>query len=224
MTAAVTVLDQNPLPFPWPHAGEILTQAIEAPGATLYVSIATAPKSGGPQLRLAQSAVPAALGAQLRNLRLTDAKSDAAVSLTASATSGAMGVARTAGSSLALVGEATSSNAKTDQALFEFNLPDSYVSGANLAFDVNCETTGSGTLNAASTTMAVAALSEVNGGETPLPVSAAQEIPATAGDLIFTVAGAGLVPGSHVVLELAMLITSSSGANVGQVNSISYTA
>jgi hypothetical protein len=190
----------------------------------LYVTTATAPLAGGPQLCIAQDFVPAALGARVRSLPLTGAKSDAGVRLTASATAGAMGVSRTAGASLTLVGEATSSNAVTDEALFEFNLPDSYVPGANLAFDVNCETTGSGTINAASTTMTVAAYSEVNGVEAALAVSAAQEIPATAGDLTFTVSGAGLALGSHLVLELAMLVTTSSGSNTGQINGVSYTA
>jgi len=159
-----------------------------------------------------------------RYLALTSAKSDAGVALSATASSGAMGVSRTAGSSLVLVGEATSANAKTDKAMFEFDLPDTYVANANIPVTVNCNYSGAGTVTAASTTMTVSAYTEANGVETALTVSAAQQIPSTAADLVFTITGTGLAAGAHLVIELTMLVTSSSGANTGQVNSVAYTA
>ncbi len=164
------------------------------------------------------------VGGLTRYLALTNAKSDLGVPMTAAAgtPSGPVGVSRTAGTSLTLIGEATSgAAAKTDTALFEFNLPDSYVAGANIAVTVNCNTTGS-TITAASTTMTVAAYTEIAGAEAALTVSAAQQIPETAGNLVFTVTGTGLTPGAHVAVELTVLVTTSAGAAHGIINSVSY--
>jgi len=160
-------------------------------------------------------------------MRLTDAKSDLGVPMTAAAgtPAGTVGVSRSAGTSLTLVGEATSgADNKTDKALFEFSLPDSYQSGSNISLVVNCNTTGT-VITSASTTMTVAFYTEGNAGaETAGTVSAAQQIPATAGDLTFTITGTGLVPGQHVAVELTMLVTTASGAAHGIINSVRYGA
>lgn len=158
----------------------------------------------------------------LVQLPLTNAKSDAGVALTATATSGAMGVARTAGTSLTLVGEATSASAKTDKAMFEIVLADTYVAGANIPIIVNCNYTGSGTVTAASTTMTVNAYSEINGVETALTVSGAQQFTGTATDYTFTLTGTNLTPGERIVIELVMLVTTSAGTATGQVNKVAY--
>jgi hypothetical protein len=155
-------------------------------------------------------------------LSLLDAKSDAGVGLTASATSGAMGISRTAGTSLVLAGEATSASAKTDKAVFGFELPDHYVPGTDLQILVNCNYSGSGTVTAASTTMAVAAYTEINGVEAALTVGAAQQMASAAGTLSFNVTGTNLTSGQRILVELTMLVTSASGANTGAVNSVGY--
>ncbi len=160
-----------------------------------------------------------------RYLRLTDAKADTGVPLTATAGSGVMGVSRTAGTSLQLAGEATSASAVTDKAMWEFDLPDTYTAGAAIPISVNCAISGSGTLTAASCTMALAAYSEANGVESALAVTGgAQQIVAAGGTLSWTIAGAGLVPGAHVAVELTQVITSSLGANTGEVNAVWYVA
>jgi hypothetical protein len=53
-------------------------------------------------------------------------------------------------------------------------------------------------------------------------VSAAQQFTATATNYTFTVTGAasGLVVGSHILVELTMLVTTSAGAATGQINSV----
>lgn len=163
--------------------------------------------------------------APTRYLALTSAKADSGAPLSSTAASGAMGIARTAGTSLALVGEATSASAKTDKVMWEFDLPETYTAGAAISIAVNCQITGSGTITAASCTMALAAYSETNGAEAALTVTGGtQQIVAAGGTLSWSVAGTGLVPGSHVALELTMLITSSAGANTGQVNAVSFVA
>jgi len=159
------------------------------------------------------------------NLFLTDALSDAGIALTATATGGACGISRTAGTSLTLVGEVTSSNAKTDKATFLINLPGSYVAGSNFTVAVNCLAAGTGTLTAVSTTMTCNVYTEIAGVEALLTVSAAQPILITPSTLTFTVTGvAGMVAGSQVAIEFAMLITTSSGGNTGTINSVSYFA
>lgn len=158
------------------------------------------------------------------SLSLTSAKSDAGVSLTATSTGGAMGVSRTAGTSLQLAGEATSGSAKTDKAMWEFVLPQTYAAGADIPVIVNCNYTGSGTITAVSTTMTVAAYTEVNGVETALTVSAAQQFTGTATNYTFTITGTTLVAGQRLVIELVMLVTSASGANTGFVNRVSFKA
>lgn len=154
---------------------------------------------------------------------LTNGKSDAGVPMTAAAgtPTGTVGVSRTAGTSLTLVGEATSSSAKTDKVLFEFNIPDTYVTGTSIPVTVNASVSGSGTLTAASTTITLAAYSETDGVEAALTVSAAQQIVAAGSNLVFTVTpSTAIVAGRRMVLEITMLVTSSSGANTGVVNAV----
>ena len=63
-----------------------------------------------------------------------------------------------------LLGEATSSSAKTDKAAWEFVLPSTYVTGAAITFNVDCNYTGSGTVTAASCTVLGAIYTESNTG------------------------------------------------------------
>jgi len=160
-----------------------------------------------------------------RHLPLTNGKTDAGVGLTASAAGGAMGVSRTAGTSLQLIGETTSGNAKTDKVMWEFVLADTYNAGAAIPLIANASIAGGGTITPASCTLAMAAYSEVNGVETALTVNGGtQQITAGGADITWSLAGTGLTPGARLVLELTMLITSASGANTGQINSMKYQA
>lgn len=222
--APVNVNDQNGVNFAAGGAGELLLQSYAVPGGTLYSHILRDRGVNGPVLGIADTFVPSSAGGLLRYLKLTDAKSDAGVPMTASAgtPTGTVGVSRTAGTSLQLAGEATSSSAKTDKALFEFDLADSYVAGTNVPVTVNANYTGSGTLTAANTTLTVAAYTEVNGVETALTVSAAQQFTGVAANYVFTITGTSLLPGSHITVEIVMLVTSASGANTGFLNSVAY--
>lgn len=222
--SATTVLDQTTVPFTGGNLCEIVTQSIAVSGGTLYQAIMSSGVPGTQPLGIDQTFVPAAAGGIARYLSLVHARGDSGIALTASAGSGNMGIARTAGTSLALVGEATSSSGVTDKAIFEFNLPDSYVAGSNIAVTVNAIITGSGTLTAASTTLTVTPYTEVNGVETAVTVSAAVQVTKTGGNLTFTITGTGLTPGAHLVLELVLLVTTSAGACTGQINSVSYVA
>ncbi len=63
---------------------------------------------------------------------------------------------------------------------------------------------------------------ETNGVEAAVTTSAAQQIPATATNLTFSVTGTSLVPGQHVLIELVMLVTTASGAGTGLINSVAF--
>ena len=165
----------------------------------------------------------------LRNLALTDVKTDAGVPMvTATAATTLPGISRTAGTSMYLTGVATSGTTPaTTKMLWEFNLPSTYVAGAAIPVKVNCVVPVATDVTAGSTTMTVAAYSESSSGvETALTVSAAQQIPlTTAGTLTFSVTGTGLTPGARVALELnALVTTTTGGASSMQVNSVGYTA
>ncbi len=222
--AQALVFDQTPVAFAGSPPSELLLQSYGVAGGTLYISGLKAPGANGPFIGVAQSFVPSSSGGLTRYLRLTDAKSDAGVPMTAAAgtPSGTVGVSRTAGTSLQLVGETTSSSAKTDKALFELDLPDSYVTNASIPVTINAAVTGSGTLTGASTTLTLAAYTEVNGVETALAVSAAQQFSGAAANYTFTVTGTGLTPGAHIALEITVLVTSASGANTGVINSVAF--
>jgi hypothetical protein len=219
---AGTTLDQAPIPLNTLGNNELLIQNNAVAGGTLYTSIV---RSAGPQggiQGVANAFVSVGATSPRRYVPLTGAKADTGVGLTATATSGAMGIARTAGTSLTLVGEATSASAKTDKALWELNLADSYVAGAAIPCVVNANYTTSGTVTAAATTITVAAYTEVNGVETAIAgITAAQQFTATGADYTFSIPGTGLAPGSHIVVEIVMLVTTSVGAATGQINSTS---
>lgn len=221
--------DQIPAPVPSasltdPSKSELYIQNQSVSGGTLYTPILK-PAGVGATPQLGGSVfVPTAATSPTRYLALTNGKSDLGVPMTAAAgtPSGTVGVTRTAGTSLTLDGEATSGNAKTDKVIFEFDLPDTYVAGANIPLIVNQNYSGSGTVTAASCTITATAYTETNGVEAALTVSAAQQMTSTAGNLTFTITGTSLVPGQHVVVELTMLVTSASGANTGHLNSVAF--
>lgn len=188
-----------------------------AAGSSVLLETSSLPSGG---LALTAFTAPA------RHLLTSNAKSDLAVSLTATATGGAMGITRVAGTSYVLVGEVTSSNAKTDKAMWETNLPDTYAAGANIPFTVNASIAGSGTLTAASCTIVLAAYTENTGVETAITVTPSTGVQMTAAgaNMNWVVSGTGLIVGQRLVFELTMLVTTSSGANTGTINKVEFNA
>lgn len=196
-----------------------IVSTVAVPGGTLYT---TATMNNGVIIGSPSTAfVPVGAAGVRRYMMLTDVKSAAGVPVTATAGAGVPAISRTDATSLYIAGETTSASAVTDTALFELNLPDTYVAGSNIPVVVNASVAGAGTLTAVSTTMTLSAYTEINGVETALTVSAAQQIVAAGSDLTFTVTGTGLTPGAHIMMKLVMLVTSSAGSNTGHINSVS---
>jgi hypothetical protein len=224
VSAQSVVVDQTPAPHSSVGPSEILLQSYAVSGGTLYWSTIRQPGVDGKISGIGQSFVPASMGGATRHLSMTAVRGDSGLVATATpgTPTGTLGIARSAGASLTLNTETTSASAVTDKGLWELNLPDSYVAGANVAVTVGAIVTGAGTLTGASTTLTLAAYTEVGGVETALVVSAAQQFGKTAGNYVFTITGTGLTPGAHIALELIALVTSASGANTGVINSISY--
>ncbi len=204
-----------------PTDSGITVQYVDVSGGRLYFS--SVRQGSGPAEVSAPVFVPNAAGSTTLNLALTNAKSALGVPLTATAgsPSGAVGVSRTAGTSLQLAGEATSGNTKTNAAFFEANLPAGYIGGHDVTLDVNASISGTGTLTAASCLMTPTVYSEgVNGAETAVTVGAAQQIVAAGSTLSFVITGTNLTPGQRLGIGLSMAIVSSSGANTGLINSV----
>lgn len=205
-----------------PTDSGVSVESLQTQFGTLIIT--TVRNGAGQPASVATSIVPPEASGGTRNLAITAARAPTGVALTATAAAGAFGIARTAGTSLLLVGEATSANSKTDGAMWQTNLPASYVAGADIPVTVNAAIAGTGTLTANSCLMAVAAYTEVNGVETALTVSAAGTINPAGGDMSFTITGTGLQPGSQLAIQTNGTIVSSSGANTLQVRGVSLVA
>jgi hypothetical protein len=220
MTASYTPVAQ----LPQANGKTLTTASAAVTGGSLYVNFLQDQTSGVISDIGGATFVPAAAGGMTRGLKLPDALTDAGQPMPATPTTGVFGVTRTAGSSLVLTGETTSSSTVTDKAAWIVGLNDSYVSGANIAVTVSGVVTGAGTLTAGSTLLTLAAYLVINGVETALSVTAAQQWGKTAGSYVFTVTGTGLIPGSQVMFELTAAVASASGANTGIVTGVSYVA
>jgi hypothetical protein len=232
LAAPATVNDQYPAPVPSTSntingQSEVLVQSYSISGGLMYQSCF---KSPGPNPGYECSGltfVPTNLSGTLtRYLDLSDARLDSGIiSTSATGSTTAFGIARTAGTSYDLIGAATSSSAVTTKALWETNIASTYVSGTVIPVILNANYTGSGTLTGASTTLTVNAYTEVGGVETAITgITAAQAFTGTATNYTFNIpTTAGLVAGQHIAVEVVMLVTSSSGANTGQINSIGLT-
>lgn len=230
--------DQIPAPVPsltnTTLNSEVYIQTYAVTGGTMYQScVRSSGSTGG-----GGNGVPAVecsgltfvatslSGTYTRYLSLADARLDTGIiSTSATGTSTAFGIARTAGTSYDLVGAATSSSAVTTKAIWETNVASTYASGTIIPIVVNANYTGSGTLTGASTTLTVAAYTEVGGVETALTgITAAQAFTGTAANYTFNIPStAGLVAGQHITIEVTMLVTSASGANTGQINALGVT-
>lgn len=206
----------------------VFTRAVT--GGTLYITVLRGEGASDP-VAVATNFVPASVNPATRRLQLTEAKADTGVPLTATPTGGAMGVLRTAGTSLVLGTETTTANAKTDKALWEIVLPTTYIAGSAITFSVDANYSGAGTITAASTSINAAFYTESDAGvEAAVTMTGgAQTLTSSAAvySWVLTAASAtaaSLVAGSRVSFETTMVITASAGNNTGQINSVAFTA
>lgn len=155
-------------------------------------------------------------------LRLLDFKNADGTTLAASASSGKFGLSVTGGTSETLVTEAANSNTKTDVAVYEYIVPASYVAGQNITVTANTSyTLGSGTVGT-HTLASAAYLTAANGTQgSTLIATAAQTVPASAGNVTFTITGATLTPGARLLLTFTLVIQDTGASNItANLNSV----
>lgn len=166
--------------------------------------------------------VSATTGLPAGTLPLTFFKNSDGTTLAATAAAGKFGIAITAGTSEDLISEAANSNTKTNVAITEVVLPATYVAGSNITVTANTNyTLGSGTVG--THTLSAAAYLTTNAGVqgSTLIATAAQTVPAAAGNVTFTITGATLVPGSRLLLSFSLVIQDTGGSNItAQINSV----
>lgn len=161
-----------------------------------------------------------------RPLPLTAAKADTGVAITGTATGGAVGISRSAGTSMVLLGEVASSGTKTDKAVWQIDLPGGYVSGAVLPVIINQQVNGTaGGFTGSTTVLSVVGYTEVNGVETSATTTlsggsaTSAVMTASATDLTFLVSGgSAFIPGAQVTIEAVMTVVNTSGTNTGVIN------
>lgn len=188
-------------------SGQALAFPALAAGGTLSAT-ATAPSANG------------LVGGN--RLQLLRAKNLDGTTLAASAAAGKFGIAITLGTSEVLLSEAANSNTKTDVAIWETSLGAGYVAGTNVTVTANCNyTLGSGTVG--THTLAIAAYLCADAGTQGASIiaTAAQTVPATAGEVTFVITGTTLTPNCRIMLAATLVIQDSGGSNItAQINSV----
>lgn len=157
-------------------------------------------------------------------LPLLNFKTSSGVALPAAASSGIFGLNCVLGTGITLLGEATSSNSKTDNACVEFDLPFSYQTGSPFAVVVNCNYTSSGTTTSSTIVPVVYGVVNDSTQTANLVLTSAQTVTSSAADYTFTVNGApssgNLTAGTHIIVEITGVTATSSGSNTMQINSV----
>lgn len=167
---------------------------------------------------------PVNRGVQTRALALIGFKNADGTTLAAAAASGKFGIGITLGTSEALNSEAANNNTKTDDAITEIVMPDTYIAATDFSVVVNAKISGAGTLT--TKTLAVKAYRTANDGTQGANIGpAAQVITAGGADLTFVITGATLSPGDRVVLELeTVLVETAASATTAVINSVRLAA
>lgn len=148
--------------------------------------------------------------------------------LPAVASSAILGLNCVPGSSLTLIGEATSSGTNTDYAITEIVLPPGYLVGSPFNIVVNAQWTSSGTTS--STTVVPVVYKTPNTGvqvsSENLTLTSAKTITSSAADYTFLINGnpssGALTPGSRLLLELKVATVGNVGSNTTWINSVRY--
>lgn len=156
-------------------------------------------------------------------LPLFTAKLATGLQLAATAAAGVFGLSNTHGTSLRLTGEAAQNNTKTDIAYFNVIVPAEYVPGEDISVTVNCGYSGDGTVGTKNVDVTAYEVGKTGADSADLITTAAQALSgAAAADYVFTLNGAGLLPGDALQLGVSLAIqeTANSSTLTGTVNSV----
>lgn len=139
-------------------------------------------------------------------LALLDAFCQDGAPLAAAAAAGDFGVTCTPGTVLQLISEVANNNTKTDKALWEFVVPDSYVAGQDLSLIINAEINGAGTPGTKTVDAEVFEQATNGTGTTDICATAAQAIAANAADYTFTITGTNIAPGDVLLVVVTIVL------------------
>lgn len=158
-------------------------------------------------------------------VNLLDAFCQDGAPLAAAAAAGDFGVSLTPGTSFYLVGESTQNTTKTDKALWEITLPDSYVAGNDVVVTPNAGFSGTGTVS--TKTVDVNAYEQAADGTqgADLCGTAAQNLGAVGvySDFAFVIDGDNLAPGDKLLIVVTLVLTETGNMNpvLPRLNSVS---
>lgn len=168
------------------------------------------------------SATISANGLTAMRMPLIVGKNSDGTTLAASAAAGKFAISLTAGTSEVLLSEAANSNTKTDIVVWEFALPATYIAASNITVTANCNyTLGAGTVGTHTLAMAAYLCADAGTQGATLIATAAQTVPAAAGEVTFTITGATLTPGARIMLAGTLVIQDTGASNItAQINSV----
>lgn len=144
--------------------------------------------------------------------------------IAAAAAASDFGVSITPGTTFYLVGESCQNNTKTDKALWEYTLPDSYVAGTDVVISPNAGFSGTGTVS--TKTVDVNAYEQAADGTqgADLCSTAAQNLGAVGvySDFAFVIDGDNLAPGDKLLIVVTVALTETGNANpiLARLNSV----
>lgn len=160
-------------------------------------------------------------GIPMMQMRLLDVFSQDGAPTAAAAAAGDFGLTCTPGTALYLIGEVANNNTKTDKALIEFVVPQSYVAGQDLSVVVNCDLDGAGTSGTKTIDCEAWVQANAGTGTVDICATAAQSFSATATDYTFTLTGTTVVPGDKLLIQLTMVLQETAATAInGRINSI----
>lgn len=170
----------------------------------------------------ATAATVSSNGLTVMRLPLLEAKNVDGTTLSASASSGKFGLTVTPGTSEYLLTEAANSNTKTDVAIWEVVLPATYIAGSDITVTASTlYTLGSGTVGTHTLGFAAYLCADAGTQGSTLIATAAQTVPATVGDVTFTITGTTLTAGARLMLTATLIIQDTGGSNItARVNSV----
>lgn len=179
------------------------------------------PGTGASTILTSKSTFSTTTGISPTRLALLQAVSADGSVVGAAAAAGKFGWSISLGTSSGLVTEAANTNTKTDDALVDFTLPNSYKAGANLTVNAFARITGAGT--AGTKTVKVKAYRVADNGthSADLIATVATAITAAGADVPFTVTGTTLAPGDRLWFEVEVVLQETAGTDIfAVVNSL----
>lgn len=165
--------------------------------------------------------VQGASGLSFTDVSLLDVRNTDGSALAAAASAGKFGASITLGTSMSLIGEAANLNTKTDDCIFEYTLPQSYVAGTNFNVNINIKTTGAGTLTTKTAQLFAFRQAQAGTQGADMGSGTTQNIVSAGSTLVFPVTGTTLNPGDKIVFKLETVLTETGAVNTtANINSI----